>query len=358
MSGNLTWRRTTAGNHSVVAVVKNSVGQAVLNLTLYIRSTYTANLSDLDLGNYSRSESVTLRGNVYYEANSFIKTLLGSIVPVKVHVRREGQSSETSLATVTRRDGSFEVTFVAPRTEYGLYRAGATHFFGTPTYQAEWRTLGMRPEPRVVTLKGETIAAFNQSYTNATEVVNDGPGPLTGVWAEVLDKEELTREGIWVTILLNGQDQLRELRPGDKAAVSILVHTTEAWQASLPAVLRSSEGVEASLFIELDIDQISPVLKIDPPYVSTRVLRGGTRLIEFTVTNEGRVAATNLRARLPDNPVVSVFSFGLNSLDGATKNETAGTEGLTLGPNATAALTLRLAPADNFQLGEFSGRYT
>ncbi len=355
VSGNLTLRRTDAGFYAIRAVVKNSVGEAHLSLNLTVRSTYRARLDAVVPDTYPRSRVIFLRGRVEFDSGSYIQSLLASVVPVSVRIARDGSHSQITMSTLTRRDGSFEVPFRTASTEYGTYRAWASHPFNTTAgeSQAVWYVLGMRPTPRRVRLSGETVAAFSRVYENATQLVNDGPKTLTALRGDIPHAAELRREGIDIGILVDGRQQLDSLSAGQSAPITLSLNTTgPVPSGSVLALFKSGEGVEKRLVLELDVDLITPDLVVDPPRVRTRALRGGSKLLEFTVTNAGRVPATDLKVRMPENEILSVLSFGTNLLE-SRQNGT----GLRLPRNATAGLTLKISPPAEHPLGEFSGRF-
>ena len=73
--------------------------------------------------------------------------------------------------------------------------------------------------------------------------------------------------------------------------------------------LKTSAGTKTYMNVNLRIEQLIPIFKIDPPKVRIRVARGKSKLAGLTIQNVGGVEAKNVIAQLPQTDILSISSF-------------------------------------------------
>ena len=138
------------------------------------------------------------------------------------------------------------------------------------------------------------------------------------------------------------------LQPGETASIDIHVKSASALRASFTITVRSVEGTEALLFVNLFIAQILPELVISPSSFTTRVVRGTARSLDFNVTNVGSIPVNMVRAVLPNVVFMSLVNFGTS----VQQNERE----LVLDSGESALLTVLVTIPPEEPLGEISGR--
>ena len=340
-TGRVTWSRAQAGNYTISVQIENQVGRAEVTWTLQVRNGYNAFLHPVSPTIYPRAQPITLSGYVEYIEDSFVERILSRIVPVYIDITTGGTTR--TIRAFTSRDGSFSGTFYPFATEYGSYLAGARHpgFTESPA-QTQWGFLGLSSIPNTIALNGEAVGAFEGIFYNATVVCNDGPGTLNGLTAT--PTVSYTRY-IGVEILLRGTPSNDTLEPGDKLLMDIRLTVARPLSGLFLVALETSQGTTLQITVNLRIEPILPRLSIDPPSVSTRIIRGRSRVFEFNVTNTGRTAASNVRSVLPNTNFISFISFG-------SSQESEGVFSLENGQSAV--LSILTQTPESQQLGEIS----
>ena len=338
LTGQVTWNRARAGNHTVSVQVENQVGRVQAVWILKVVPGYNTVLSPVFPNIFPRAQPVTLMGHVQYVADNLVAEFLARIVPVHIDISNNGVTR--TIQTFTNTDGSFSTAFYPVAMEYGVYIAGARHpgsLLFVP--QAEWKFLGMKSTPRILQLNGEAVSKFEKTFYNATVVCNDGPATLQGIMA---------------TPLLANSDSLRvqlfppsdiTLEPGENVALDIKVTASRPLNVRFPVVIETTNGTTLQLTVNLQIEPTLPMFLINPPSVNTRVIRGQSRVMEFSVTNVGRAVAHNVQSILPETDVFSFISFG--SLQ-------QGEGDLHLSHRESATLSILTQIPANQQLGEIT----
>ena len=182
-TGEVTWNRAEAGNHSVSIIIQNQVGETQVSWNLQVLPGYTALLDPISPALFPYAQHIVLTGQVQYAVNNDVEQVLGGIVPVDVDVYTNGARRTITGSTVS--NGSFSLTFYPVSTEHGRYTAGARHPSSDRTLsQTEWNILGMRASPRSIYLNGEALRGqFDPTVYNVTTIINDGLGSLSGLLA-------------------------------------------------------------------------------------------------------------------------------------------------------------------------------
>ena len=334
------WRRVQAGNYTITVQVENEVSSEKVSWSLIVNPGYTAVLDPVTQNLYPRATSIRLTGRVHYFEGNIIQNLLRGFVPVTIEI--SSRNGRRELKTFSSGDGTFSAVFYPAHTEYGSYAAGAKHPRELrATNQTSWNFLGMSFAPRRVQLRDATVAAFEKTFHNVSFVTNDGPQDLKRIM--VLPSLENT-DHLSITVTLSQFS----LQPGETASIDIHVKSAGALQASFSVTLRSVEGTEAFLSVNLFIAQILPELVVSPPSFTTRVVRGTARSLDFNITNVGSIPANMVRAVLPDVAFMSLVNFG------TAQQQNQGE--LTLDSGESAILTVLVTIHPEEPLGEISGR--
>ena len=341
-TGQVVWTRAQAGNYTITVLIENQVGRTEVSWVLQVNPGYSTFLSPVSPTVYPRAQPVVLSGYVVYVEGNLVESFLGGIVSVNIDIINNGVTR--SLRAFTQRNGNFSQTFYPAATEYGTYIAGSRHpgLPGAPPQQ-QWDVLGMRSTPNVVYLNGEAVSELERTFYNATFVCNDGPRTLTGLTVNPLLGN--AADVIDVEVILRGSPSNDTLDPGDKLAMDIKLSVSRPVSGFFPIVLDTNEGTTLQIGVNVRIEPILPRFFIDPPSVSTRIIRGQSRVFEFNVTNVGRTVASDVQSVLPNTNIISYISFG---------NLQQGELSLNLDHEESAILSILVQTPANQQLGEIT----
>ncbi len=335
-SGQVMWSRAQTGNHSIVVQIENQVGSAQVEWSLLVTPGYNASLLPVVPTIFPYVQPIVLRGYIEYETD-VADQLQGEILPVDIDIVNDGTIK--TLRTYTTTNDSFLLTYYPSITEYGTYTAGAKHPSTMQmSSQIEWGILGMRPVPRTITLNGEAILDFENTFYNATIVYNDGPGPLNGITATPVLPD--TRD-VSIEVFLRGSNGT--LMPGEQLFMDIRVITAYPINGLFLISVESLEGTSLQLIASLRVEPLLPSLSINPPSLVTRIVPGRSRVLQFNVTNFGRAPANSVRSIIPDNDFISFIGFG----NAQTREDN---EYLENGESALLSILAQIPPTQ--QLGE------
>ena len=336
----VSWRRVQAGNYTITVEVENEVSSERLSWSLIVRPGYTAVLDPVTQNLYPRATSIQLTGRIEYFEGNVIEDLLQGTVEVDIEI--SSRYGRRQLKTFSDQDGTFSARFLPARTEYGSYVASAKHpQVPIAANQTGWDFLGMSTFPRNVQLQDSTVGAFDMTFHNVSFVTNDGPQALHNI--TVMSFLENTDQLI-VTITVSQSS----LQPGETAYIDIHVRSIGALQASYLVELRSVEATQSFFSVNLFITQVLPELVVSPSSLTTRVIAGAGRSIDFNVTNIGSIVAHKVRAVLPNIEIMSLVTFG--TVEQQNEGE------LTLDSGESAILTVLVTIPPEEPLGEVSGR--
>ena len=308
-TGHVTWGKARAGNHTVSVQIENQVGMTTISWKIQVNPGYIAFLYPISPTLYSQAQPITFSGRVQHTNDS---EFLADSVQVNIEITDSSGSTRT-LSTHTNSSGFFTETFHPAATEYGTYVARARHpdlQLGAIS-QAEWIVLGFKSTRRRVVLEGETVSEFERRFRNVTLLQNDGPGTLTEITATPLLSNT---QDITIEVLLQGAATNVTLMPGDSTSLDIKVTAAGPLNRLLPIRLEGAEGTVLQIVVNLYIAQILPSFQITPSSVNTRVIRGRSKVIEFSVENVGSATATAVRSLLPATDLVSFVCFGSSHL--------------------------------------------
>ena len=342
-TGQISWARAQAGNYTISIQIENRVGRVQISWSLQVLNGYNAFLNPVTPTLYSQSQAVTLSGYVEYIEDSFVERFLARIVPVYIDIATGGTTR--TLRAFTSRNGSFYGTFYPAATEYGSYMAGARHpgLPQSPT-QTQWGFLGMRATPSTITLYGESIDSFEQTFYNATVICNDGPAPLNELTATPI----LSDSGhLGVRITLTGAPSNSTLEPGDKVLMDISITASRPLYGLFIIMMQTQEGTALQMTVNIRIEPILPRFSVYPPSVNTRIVRGRSRAFEFNIANTGRTIAHNVQSVLPNTNFISLISFGSIQQSGGN---------FSLDSGQSAVLSILAQTPESQQLGEITSR--
>ena len=340
-TGQVSWDRVRAGNHTIIVQVENQVGQDEISWNLTVIPGYSTFLNPVSPRIFPKAQPIVLTGIVQYTPDNVVRDLLVGFVPVYIDITSNGVTR--TLVTVTDRDGSYSLTFYPAMTEHGLYQATSRHpSVSQTTTQTEWGILGLTAIPNRISLTGEAISGFEEIFHNVTIVSNGGPGDLDELSATSSLRDAGT---VNVTVLLEGLPFNGTLTAGNQVAVSILIKTLTPLSGSFAILIGSRQGTSLQISVSFQIRPILPSFLIEPSSLNTRIIRGTSRIFEITVTNTGRITANNIRPLLPSNNVISLVSFGNAQQNGSS---------LDLGTGQSAMLSLLVQTPETQSLGEIS----
>lgn len=246
---------------------------------------------------------------------------------VSLHLRL--RDTERVIAALTDEAGNFSATFTPLPGEAGTYTVAAAHpGVSNPPAQDTFTLLGMRARP--ATLE-RTITALDTIDENLV-IENLGDTTLSGlsVSAIGLPAEFSVEASVDDTLL-----------PFDQATLALRLGAIRDVNVTRTFTVRVSsvEGAVADVILTLTSESLRPRLEAGPALLAG-VVPGSQRFVEFTVTNHGGAASGPLNVLLPPVPFLRLLSP---------------TPVPALGPGASAAISLQLAPAADEDLAEFRG---
>ena len=337
--GQVIWNRAHAGNHTIAVEVENQIGRAEVEWTLEVKPGYNATIDHASGSIFSQAQPVILMGHVEYVAGNLVKESLAGVVLVEIDII--ANEATRTLKASTTQDGEFSLTFYPTATEYGSYTAAARHPSSSKVFsQVEWSFLGMKAMPRVVSLRGETMNSFMDTFHNATTILNDGPEALSGLTAiALINSEDLNVIASFQNVPSNGS-----IAPGNAIQMDITVTASQPVQHTFTIEIHSFQNTTVELIVQLYVAQILPSFLIEPSSINTRIIRGSSRVLQFNITNVGRATANNVQAILPSTNIISFISFGQN---GSSPR-------LNLKTGESATLSILIQTPQSQQLGEIS----
>ncbi|MBI3851080.1 MAG: hypothetical protein HY298_12505 [Verrucomicrobia bacterium] len=249
-------------------------------------------------------------------------------VPVNIYV--DVRSTRRTLAVTTDASGQFSTVFHPLPGEAGHYDLSAANPGVTNTSpQDSFTLLGMRFEPPNPSV---TMAALS-TVSNQVAVVNLSDMPITGLSASAIGLPPSLSATIDVSNALPGSASI-------PLSYTIQSLTDGGLVGTFLIRVTGAGGVVADLPVNLNVRALQARLVVYPGQLSAGMLRGAQTLIAFDVVNEGGKTSGPVQVHLPDVPWMSVASpQPLPSL----------------APGETNRVTLQLAPAVDFPLGQQQG---
>ena len=338
-TGQVVWPRAQTGNHTIIVQSENQVGEVNITWTLQVSPGYSTLLNPVFPTVYSRTQPIVLSGAIQYAANNSVEDFLAGIVPVFIDIINNG--STRMLNTTTNANGSYSVTFYPAVTEYGFYQAASRHP-GIPNavVQTEWTYSTIVSVPNVIELVGEAVNEFGKTFYNASVIHNEGPTRFYGIKAIPL----LSNTGlITVEAMLRGLSANNTLESGGAVVLDIKLSTSQSLSGLFLVVLNSTQGTLLQMVVSVEIESSIPRFLVQPSSLSTRAVRGQSRIFEFNITNVGQTVATAVQPLLPDTDIISFISFG---------NLQQGESSLNLSNGQSAVLSIFVRIEESQELGD------
>ena len=342
----IVWARVRAGNHTVSVSIENEVGIFVVTWTLVVRPGYTATLDPVTPNTYPRAQPVTLTGRIEYFEGNQVRDFLAGIVPVSIDIRR-GATTQT-LTAFSLTDGTFSIVFNPAPTEYGSYTAQVRHpQLPLMSESVSWLFLGFRLIPSSISLSGETLSDFQETFYNTTMICNDGPADLTRLH---MTTSIPTTDDLQVTVFLKQDPLTRNIKTGECIFIDITATSSRALRRLFVVRFETDEGASTSVLINLRIQQILPRFLISPSQISARIIQGKSIILQFNITNIGRATALNVQPILPNSPIFSLIGLGNN-------DSRYGNGQFNLKSEESASLSIQAMVNDKMPLGEISASF-
>ena len=317
-TGQVVWPRAQAGNHTIIVMAGNQVGESNATWTLQVSPGYRTLLNPIYPTIYSRTQPILLSGAVQYATNNSVEDFLAGIVPVFIDIINNG--STRTLNTTTNANGSYFVTFYPATTEYGFYQASSRHpGVSNVAVQAEWTYSTIVSTPKIIELFGETANNLDKTFYNVSVIYNQGPTRLYGIKAIPL----LSNMGlITVKTMLRGLTANNTLESESAIVLDIKLSTSQPLRGLFVVVLNSTQGFLLQIVVSVEIKLSLPRFSVQPSSISSRVVRGESRIFEFNITNVGQIVATAVQPLLPN--IISFISFGNIQQDESSLNLSSG----------------------------------
>lgn len=248
---------------------------------------------------------------------------------VNLHIGLRGTTRV--ISALTDANGNFSATFTPLPGEAGAYTVGAAHpgvTNGVPA-QDTFTLVGMRANPA-------TLAVVIPALTTVTQLVslaNLGDVALSGLNLSVIGlPPEFSASA---TIPGN-------LAPFASTDLPLVLGVTADTNLTRTFTVRatSGEGAVADVLVTVTAQSLRPKLVALPLNLSSGVVPGSQRFVEFTVVNQGGAPSGQLTVQPPVFPFVRLLSPPTLP---------------ALAPGASNSVTLQLAPGTNQALGLYAG---
>ena len=340
------WTRSQAGNHTVSVRVENEAGVSLATWTLVVKPGYAATMAPVLPSTYPEAQPVTLTGHVEYFEDNLILDFLAGIVPVNIDITRAG--STRTITAFTETDGTFSTAFYPAHTEYGLYTAQVRHPQSSSTSEpVSWQFLGLRLIPSSISLSGEALGNFQQTFYNISMICNDGPANLSGLQVTT---NVANRDDLQVDTVLKQDPLTHNITRGECIFIDITISASRALNRLFLVQFDTDEGASTSALVNLRIQQILPRFEVSPSRIASRIVRGTSTIFQFNITNVGRATAQNIQPVVPDTPLFSFISLG-------NSNNRYGDGQFNLQNRESASLSIQAMVDDDMPLGEISASF-
>ena len=252
---------------------------------------------------------------------------------VKVRVENKGNIRE--FDAFTDANGNFTQQFTPLPGEAGTYNINA-YFPGNSSEDSaaedQFKLLGMRFEEN-----DQLLTQVSQKITEGTTV--NGVVKLQNLSDVGLSGLTATINGALSDWIVNITSEKTSLAGNEEITVNYSINVpNDKWQYNNFSLgLSTTEGVTTTLPVTVNVEQILPRLVADISNLEASMLRGGQKLVEFTVTNQGGIASGNLDISLPEASWLKLASpVSIPSLNPGESTKVS----LLLQPSVTQDLTV------------------
>jgi subtilase family serine protease len=256
------------------------------------------------------------------------RSLEGRMMDIEIVVR----GMNRRISTQIRAGNTFSDRFIPLPGEAGQYTIAAAHpQQPVATAQDTFTILGMNATPDNLDLK----LAEGSSVTGQLLIENPSDLPLDNLVASLPGLP--TNLLATVSLSTNFLDGFAQMTLG--YAIAALDATVP--QLSFQIRLTNNAGALLVLPVQVTVEPHRPRLVAYPGELLAGMLRGGQRVLEFELVNEGGAESGPINAALPDVPWVQL---------GVTNPIPS------LAPGQTNRVTLLLTPPANLVLGPYTGQ--
>jgi hypothetical protein len=244
---------------------------------------------------------------------------------VNIHIKLDGTTR--IISAVTNALGQFSTTWTPLANEGGLYTIGATHP-GTATAPSqdafEILTMGLTAPSQINMLEAETVVV------EAT-LRNPNGRALHGVAMKVSGAPA----GLSITPLVSNT----VLASGSSMQIPITVSARAGFSGNgaFPLTVTTTEGLTMQALMYVNISLLTPSLSFSVGNLDGSVMRGGSKSVSFTVTNNGGLETGPVQLLLPD---LSWMSLACTSPLPSIPPGGSADVSLLLAPDASVPLTL------------------
>jgi hypothetical protein len=315
------WIVVTTDLDNLVAEGVESNNTLVSSATIHVQPAYSATVQ--------ATEDVAAAGSPIHLKGQ----ATAPYAPVNIQLCVRGMTR--TIAAIADATGYFATTFTPLTNEGGQYTVGACHpGVSTAPVQDSFVIQGMLVDPAQGSLKVVEGAQSSADFT----LCNLSDLPLTGLSATVAGAPS----NMVVSLSVPGD----RLLPGSgSVTVRCTVAASDASDATvadctLTVHLTTNEGVVADVPLAVHVAAMRSQLVADSKGLTLGVLRGGQRVVEFSITNQGNRATGPIHVSLPSISWLSLTSAQpLASLD----------------PGCSTTVSLLLTPPADTPLMSYQG---
>ncbi|CAG2246407.1 unnamed protein product [Mytilus edulis] len=349
-TGHVQWAFTisTLTHHMITATVTNIIGKDVVSWQLLVSISYSVSVTKIEPeGILPVPTTVKIMGMV-----TFKNLVQPKVVPVDVRVMSSYSKRITVLPALTDplSPSSFSVIYYPYSDDVGIISAAASHPVELSRNGAfNWTVLGMRCVPHYVKWNA-VIENSTVVFKNITSLVNVGDQPIFNISSRV--------DGISGTYFQSSKMSssvknifLDSLDAFETFTFDFIVTEARPLNGRIYVIFSTPEGTETRLQVNMQFSVRKPLLVFAPTTLRENIVRGTQKILDVQVHNDGEVAAKNVIVSLPNDNRLSLVSFA--TVDRLNSNEN--NNGITIGPNEVAMMSLVVTTGLNDGLGEMRG---
>ena len=311
-------------NEGVSIGENNNTTITPLTITPAYRGTVYTDTETALVGN-----PITFRGTALSNSDN-------SPVPYEfVKVRVENKGNIREFDAFTDANGNFTQQFTPLPGEAGTYNINA-YFPGNSSEDSaaedQFKLLGMRFEQndKLLTQVSQNITE-GTTFNGSVKLQNLSDVGLSGLTATI--------NGAPSDWIVNVTPEKTSLAGNEEITVNYSINVPDhKWQYdNFSGFKHNCKGVTATLPVTVNVEPILPRLVADTSKLEASMLRGGQKLVEFTISNQGGIASGNLDISLPEASWLKLASpVSIPSLNPGESTKVS----LLLQPSATQELTV------------------
>ncbi|MBR5757480.1 MAG: hypothetical protein IKX88_02645, partial [Thermoguttaceae bacterium] len=240
-----------------------------------------------------------------------------------------------TITVTTEADGSFETTWTPLSSEVGSYTIGARRS-GNTTSPVQDRFSLMRLS--LDTTRGAFNISVGQTVTGSFVVYNKTSEPITNLGARI--------EGLADNIRLEVRPSSTIVPVGGSATITLAATALNADVKASTATLfvTSAETGDEEIALGFNVYPSYAVLTTDKPVISTTMIVGEQKIVEFEICNESGADSGPITVDLP-----AAFASWFTCVNGTTLD--------SLAPGEARKVQLLLNPSADMPLEMYQGRF-